>query len=751
MHFPALIQDLAVILGVAALVTFIFRRIQQPVVLGYIMAGIIVGPYTPAVFSVSDTENIKIWAELGVIFLMFSLGLEFSFRRLTRVGLSAAMTACIQIAAMVLLGVMTANALGWSRMDAVFLGCMIAISSTTIIIKALEELKLNSKKFAELVYGILIVEDLTAILMLVALTNVATTSQLGGLELLLAGGKLGIVVGIWFVVGMFVVPRFVRSVSKHGNDEMLTVVAIGLCLALVALAARFHYSVALGAFIMGSILAESAEVKRIEHLVQPLRDIFGAVFFVSVGMLLDPVTLTAHWGEIAVLSAVIIAGKLVSVTVGAFATGQTIKTSVQTGFSMAQIGEFSFIIASLGLTYGVVSKTLYPIIVASSLVTTFTTPYLIKLAGPFADKLEARLPDRVKSTMNNYVAWVQRRTVTSDGRRALIRGLTKWGLNAVVVIAIFTLGASLLIPIVDQYFDGLVSGAGVTWVLSFVLSAPSIWAMLNSSRDAGEAEVQSGRSSSGRSSLMSSILTLGLVGLVSVEYFPAFLTLGVTLAVCAFLIILFRRRIGTYYRWLEMQFQSGFQADLGGANRAKLLERLAPWDAHLIEVRVPGNSPIIGKTLQTLNFPQRYGINVVVISRDAIDIVAPKASDTLYPGDRLLCFATDAQIERFRSEIEGSETERKKSSDASDAYELKRFRVSKDSPLNHSSIRTSGIRERFDCMLVGLERVGERITSPVSSLELREGDILWIVGDSSRLRDISILFGAASHGSTTPP
>ncbi|MFY7929966.1 MAG: cation:proton antiporter, partial [Oligoflexus sp.] len=535
MHFPDLIRDLAVILGVAAVVTFLFRRIKQPLVLGYIVAGIIVGPYTPAIFSVKDTESIKIWAELGVVFLMFTLGLEFSFRRLARVGMSAGVTALLQILAMLFWGAVAANILDWPKMDAVFLGCMIAISSTTIIIKALEELGLKTKRFAELVFGILIVEDLAAILMLVALTNIVTTSQLGAVQLLMAAGKLAIVIGVWFLVGMFLVPRFVKSVSKHGTDEMLTVVAAALCLALVALAAYFHYSVALGAFIMGSILAESSEAKRIEHLVNPLKDIFGAVFFVSVGMLLNPKTIIENMDAVLLISTVIVIGKILSVIFGALLTGQTLKTSVQAGLSMAQIGEFSFIIAGLGLSYGAISEQLYPIIVAASVVTTFTTPYLVKVSGPTAAFLENMLPTRLKVTMNNYVTWMQRRSVSSEARSAFFRGLTKWVLNAFLVITIFTIGSERFLPVVATYMGGGYLGPAGAWFVAFLLSAPSIWAMLSSFRYQLEQQKPGVSGPRGLGLLMGRILTIGLVGLLSLRYFPAVITLVGTLSICGLL------------------------------------------------------------------------------------------------------------------------------------------------------------------------------------------------------------------------
>ncbi len=380
MHLPQLIIDLAVILGVAAVVTYIFRVIRQPVVLGYIVAGIIVGPYTPPFFSVTDTASVQIWAELGVIFLMFALGLEFSFRRLARVGLPAVVTALVQIVIMFALGLLGAEWLGWGGLNGAFLGCMIAISSTTIIIKALDELDLKSKKFAELVFGILIVEDLAAILMLVALTNIAGNTDASSLSLIWAAVKLLLVVSVWLMLGLQIVPRFIKAVSTRGNDEMLVVLSMGLCLGMVALSGYFHYSAALGAFVMGSILAETKEVHRIEALVNPLKDVFGAVFFVSVGMLLNLKVIVQNPGPIACLTALIIFGKVFAVALGGILTRQGLRTSLSAAFSMAQIGEFSFIIANLGLSFAVLKPEIFPMIVAASLITTFTTPYLIKVA-----------------------------------------------------------------------------------------------------------------------------------------------------------------------------------------------------------------------------------------------------------------------------------------------------------------------------------------------------------------------------------
>jgi CPA2 family monovalent cation:H+ antiporter-2 len=739
MHFPALIQDLAIILGVAALVTFLFRRIKQPVVLGYIVAGIIVGPYTPAIFSVTDNESIKVWAELGVIFLMFSLGLEFSFRRLAKVGLSAAGTGIIQVIAMLACGIVTAKVLGWHQMDAVFLGCMIAISSTTIIIKALEELGLKSKKFAELVFGILIVEDLVAILMLVALTNIATTSEFGGIKLLLAGGKLALVVGAWFLAGMFLVPRFIKAVSKHGNDEMLTVVASGLCLALVALAASFHYSVALGAFIMGSIIAESSEAKRVEHLIAPLKDLFGAVFFVSVGMLLDPSALIENFGAIILLSIVIVVGKILSVTLGSFITGQSVKNAIQTGFSMSQIGEFSFIIATLGLTYHVISEKLYPIIVASSLITTFTTPYLLKIAPRVAGTIEEWMPERIKFVSESYVAWIERQTFSSQRRKFLLNATIKWGLNAIAVVTIFTIVAEKAAPFIDQSLDSDLLVRGVSWGLSFLLSSPCIWAMFTIFGKTIPSDSSNKNFPQGGLLFLSRVFATALVGLLGIVFFPSAVALGATLVACIFVFFFFRQKLSGYYTWLENQFNSGFQADLGNSLGNDPHERLAPWDAHLVDVHVPVHTFLVGRSLLELRLREVYGLNIVIIVRNGHSLVAPKASETLYPGDQLLCFATDAEVERFKQDLSVGQQEIQ-GFESLESYDIQQYRVHGKSSLKDSTVRASGIREKYDCIVVGLERQNRRIRSPHSEMVLQENDILWVVGSDKHLHKLAVEF-----------
>jgi CPA2 family monovalent cation:H+ antiporter-2 len=727
MHLAPLIQDLAVILGVAALVTFFFRLIKQPVVLGYIVAGIIVGPYTPPIFSVVDVESVKVWAELGVIFLMFSLGLEFSFRRLAKVGISAGMTAIIQILTMIILGNITAKALGWSSMDAVFLGCMIAISSTTIIIKALEELGLKNKRFAELVFGILIVEDLAAIIMLVALSNIASKSSVSGMDLLGAGGKLALVVGAWLVIGMFVVPRLIRAVGRRGNDEMMIIVSLGLCLALVSLSANFHYSVALGAFIMGSILAETREAHRIEELVGPLKDMFGAVFFVSVGMLLDPQIIFSNWASILLLCAVIIVGKVSSVALGTILTGQTLGTAVHSGFSMAQIGEFSFIIATLGLSYNAIRPDLYPIIVAASLITTFTTPYLIKYAGPATEGLKRKLSPTSMARLDRYGSFVQRRSSSGTFSKDFYVRALRWVVSMVIVLTIFMVSAAKIYPWLAEQIDRQEVAQATAWLLSFAISAPFIWAMITAFRPPYQLAV-----------LVSRIATVVVLAIFSLEFFSFWMLLLVTAGLAAILFFLFRRRFESFYQWFEDKFVAGMEAtdEATGSVHAHLV----PWDAHLAEITVDPHSSIVGQTLIELGLRERFGMNVVVIQRGEKDIVAPKATERIYPGDVILCFGTDEELERFDAELIRHPEVLDEDEDAS--YALRPFEVQNNSRVLHRSIRDSGIREQFDCMVVGIERQGQRLRSPKSDLVLEEKDLLWVVGNVRQLHHLQEHFQA---------
>lgn len=738
MHIPALISDLAVILGVAALVTFLFKLIRQPVVLGYIVAGIIVGPHTPTGLTIFDKQNVMDWAELGVIFLMFSLGLEFSFRRLAKVGMSATITATIQMVTMLILGFIGARMIGWNTLEGAFLGCMLAMSSTTIIIKALDELGLKKRRFAELVFGMLIVEDLAAIIIMVALTNIATQATVSGTDLLIAGSKLGFMVAVWFIVGMFLVPRFIRAVGQRGNDEMLTVVSLGLCLGLVYLSAYFNYSVALGAFIMGSILAETREVHRIESLMGPLKDVFGAVFFVSVGMLLDPNIIMSNLGPIALLCFFIIVGKILSVTLGALSTGQSLSNSVHAGLSMAQIGEFSFIIASLGLTLKAINQDIYPIIVTASLITTFTTPYFIKASPAVTRQLEKWLPKPVEAMLIRYNTWFQNRSTGKGVGREFYVRLIRWIANGIVVITIFLLSGDYMIPLLQDQFDKMRNAKAVAWVITFICSAPFIWAMLSAFRPpVREQGAKRGKIDLSKDAgfFLSRLVTIMMVGLLSIRFFPAWLAVLLTIGTSAVLFLTFKGQIEGYYRWFEGQFVSGFaqpNSGEGGQSHAHLV----PWDAHLAEIKVNDASSVVGKSLLELQIRERFGVNVVVIKRLDEMVVAPQAQEKILPADILACFGTEEEIDRFRAEIENPRPSSHRPSDLM-AYALRQVSIIDSSRLADCTIKSSGIRESFDCMVVGVERSGVRIQNPKSDLRLKSGDLLWIVGQKANLEQLA--------------
>ena len=734
-HIPQLIIDLAVILGVAAIVTYVFRKINQPVVLGYIVAGIIVGPYTHPFFSIVDVDSLKTLAELGVIFLMFALGLEFSFRRLAKVGVSAAGTAIIQIIVMITLGLTTAKLLGWTNMDSIFLGCMIAISSTTIIIKAFEELGLKKKRFAELVFGILIVEDLAAILMIVALTNISLTSSFNGIELLIAGGKLAVVVGAWFLIGIFLVPRLVKKVGQQNNSEMLVVVAIALCLGLVALASYFNYSVALGAFIMGSIIAESPEAKRIEHLVEPLKDIFGAVFFVSVGMLLDPNAILNNLGAILLISAVIIFGKLSSVTFGSILTGQRVPNALQTGFSLAQIGEFSFIIATLGISFKVIDDKLYPIIVTASIITTFTTPYLIKASINISQKIENKIPKKINEYINSYINRFQKFSIIEEKQKTFNLKIMKWFLNLIAIITIYSIISVKFEPFINEYVESEKLSKLFSWITAFLIAAPSTWAMLNTFQcNPNDLSTQKSLRIKALVLFISRIITILIIGSLSLNFIPSLISVSIVIIASLIFLLFFRRQISQYYAWFETQFKSNFNQE-STKQMCDVNSILAPWDAHLIEINVPNNSFISGKSIIESNLRDLYGINIVGILREESSFISPKPKEIIFPGDILLCFATDEEIEQLRQELEKSTKENNKTKEVID-YCLQKFIIKKESYLNGILIKDTKISEDYHCTIVGIERENVRIKNPKADSILKEDDILWIVGENQMLESI---------------
>jgi monovalent cation:H+ antiporter-2, CPA2 family len=477
-HLPNLITDLALILGAAGITTLIFRRLKQPMVLGYILAGLLVGPNFNLLPTISEIEGIKIWAEIGVIFLLFALGLEFSFKKLAKVGASAGITGAWEISIMMTLGYLTGTMLGWSRMDSIFLGGIIAISSTTIIFRAFDELGLKTRQFTSLVMGVLIVEDLVAILLLVLLSTLAVSQTADGGEMIFSILKLIFFLSLWFLLGIFLLPTILKKSSKWLSSETLLIGAIALCLGMVVLASKVGFSAALGAFIMGSILSETIYGEKIEHLIDSVKNLFGAIFFVSVGMLIDPKLLLEYIGPVLLLTVIVIGGKFFNVTLGALIAGRPLKQAVQAGTSMTQIGEFSFIIATLGVSLKVTSHYLYPIAVGVSVITTFTTPFMIRMADPFYYFLERKLPRSWIRCLNNYSAGSQTLKGESDWRIVFRNYSQLILINSVVSIALILLSNYYLQPALRNWIEPYWLASFVAVIFTMAAMAPFVWALM---------------------------------------------------------------------------------------------------------------------------------------------------------------------------------------------------------------------------------------------------------------------------------
>ncbi|GAA0563768.1 cation:proton antiporter domain-containing protein [Chitinophaga japonensis] len=735
MHIPPLITDLALILAAAAITTLIFKRLRQPLVLGYIVAGLLVGPHVSLIPTVTDEHNIQTWSEIGVIFLLFSLGLEFSFKKLMKVGGAASITAVIEVVIMLLLGYAAGRLLGWSAMDSIFLGGILSVSSTTIIIRAFDELGVKGQQFAGLVFGILVVEDLVAIVLLVLLSTLAASREFAGMEMLGSIVKLLFFLIVWFVAGIFFLPTLLQRTRKLMNEETLLVTSIGLCLGMVVLATQAGFSPALGAFVMGSILAETTQAEKIEHLVKPVKELFGAVFFVSVGMLIDPAMILRYIGPVVIITVITIVGKLLSTTIGALTAGQPLKPSVQAGMSLAQIGEFSFIIATLGLTLKVTSGFLYPVAVAVSAVTTFTTPYLIRLSEPVYNRIAAMLPHKWKTTLNRYSAATQTIAVVSDWKQLLRSYFINIVLFSVIIIAIVLLLAYYVLPMVNATPEDSNWMRIATALVTLIVLSPFLWALafrgVSSQESANIWQQKKYRGPLLLLRLLRIIVAVFFIGFSVEQFFSTAVALLVTLGILA-LLLLFRRRLQDFYSKIEERFFSNFnerETRVGSINK----QVLAPWDAHLAVIEIQPVSPAIGKSLQELALRERFGANIVLIRRGDQQYAAPGKDERLYPGDVVTVIGTDEQISRlfrFLEEADGSRAD--KMMPAHDIV-LRRYLIKKEMPLYNKSIREAGIREQTQGMILGIERSGQRILNPESTTILQEGDIIWVAGSDKRL------------------
>ena len=736
-HLPTLINDLAIILGVAAVVTLIFKTLKQPVVLGYILAGLLIGPNVSILPTITDTETIKLWAEIGVIFLLFGLGLEFSFRRLVSIGPSAGITGLFEVSFMLSMGYILGRLLGWDHLNSLFLGGILSISSTTIILRTLEEQNLKSKNFASLVFGVLIIEDLAAIILLVILSTISVTRQFEGEALLFSVLKLLFFLILWFVAGMFFIPTLLDKTKKILNEETILIVSLGLCLGMVLLANSVGFSPALGAFIMGSLLAETNEGRRIEHITKPVKDLFGAIFFVSVGMLIDPTTIVAEWKMILILSVSLILGKTLFATIGALISGQPLKRAIQTGMTLTQIGEFSFIIATLGQTLKVTDEKFYPLAVAVSVTTTFTTPYMVAFSGRAAHWFESKMPQKLLSNLNSYSSSTQAAGGSSEVQASLKSFFLRIIIISTVIIGISLIGRGLIQSHLLRRLDSLILVNVSTYVVTLLLSTPFLWSLINGKINYHLRSIaQSHRLAylSHSLSIFRYIAAVILIGVQMSFFFSSIVTSSVVLILGLLSFYLFSKNLGHIYDWFEEKFLYNLSPKVvKGESKVPLK---TPWEGHMSYFEVSSEFKGLGKTIAELAIRELFGVTIAMIERGARKLPVPGPKERIFPHDKICAIGTDDQLEAFSVFLNDNTLNNENESNAIKDFVMHSHFLRQDSVFTGKTIRNSGIRETTFGLIVGLERAGLLTVNPDISTILEDGDLLWIAGDKEKLKEL---------------
>lgn len=736
MDIESLILDLAFILLLGAIVSVLFKWIKQPVVLGYIVAGFLASPQFTYLPSVASEGNIKFWAEIGIVILLFSLGLEFSFKKLVNSGASAVATALIIVSGMMGIGYIVGYAMGFSSINCLFLGGMLSMSSTTIILKAFNDLGLRHQKFASQVLAVLIVEDLFAVVMMVILSSIAAGSSVQGSELFYSIAKLVFFLVIWFLVGVYVLPSLLRKVDRFLNSETLLVVSMGLCLGMAVFSVICGFSLALGAFVMGSILAGTSFAERIEHVVTPVKDLFGAVFFISVGMMVNPTVIAQYWPSILFLSIVVICGMIVFGTFGMLVTGQTLRVAIQSGFSLTQIGEFAFIIATLGMSLGVLDSSLYPIIVAVSVLTTFTTPMFIKMSVPAYNFIERHLPARLRFLIDRYHKNVNEEQAESDVswfntlKPALFRTL----LYSIVLIAIVIISRQFLrnwlTNIIPQWSRVLTLIVTLGIMTPFLMAMVSPLARVIASVKQNTRSVTQTRVSAGQIviAILSFIIALWFVASTIIWLYSMRAALSVLLAAVLLIIMVFSTRVRQRMTTIENRF-------LKNLNERELRRRgtnnTVVADLHLAYMTLGNGSEFVGKRLLDTGLRGKYHVNVVSVQRAEGTVTPmPPVEMILYPGDTLGVVGNDEQLANLLPQVEATLPVQTGSS--GDEFSLFPLRLDPGSPLIGRTPRSSRLRNNYNALVLAVER-GDDFIDNDSSLIFAAGDILWLYADRRRL------------------
>ena len=753
-ELPELVQDLALILVVAGFVTLLFKKLKQPLVLGYIVAGFLVSPHMSYTMSVVDKDDIQTWADIGVIFLLFSLGLDFSIKKILKMGASPIIAACTIIFSMMVLGVIVGHSFGWKEMDCIFLGGMVAMSSTTIIYKAFSDMGLTQQGFASTVMSVLILEDILAIVMMVMLSTVASGNSPDGVQLLGSIMKIGFFLVLWFVVGLFAIPLFLRSVRKILNSETLLIVSLGFCCLMAVISTQVGFSAAFGAFVMGSILAETVEADKIIRLVDPVKNLFGAIFFVSVGMLVKPQVIVEYAIPILLLVITILVGQALFGTLGYLLGGQTLKNAMRCGFSMAQVGEFAFIIATLGKSLGVISEFLYPVVVAVSVITTFLTPYMIRAAEPCYNVLVKHLPKR----------WVRRLThiqTNNAGESASTNNLWKvlmkkmifntliYGILSAAVIAImFSAALPICRNLSIKWTGSHWIGNAVCGFLTILFIAPFLRSIVMKQNHSEAFKALWTDRRINRLPLTATILARVLIALSFIFYICNYLTrfknaLMIAVAVGLLILMLLSRWLKKRSITLERLFIQNLQsrdieAQKQGKKKPLFANHLIDRDIHIANLELPDDSLWAGKTLYSLRLRNRFGVHISSILRGSKHINIPNGGTILFPGDKLQAIGNDEQLTKLskamKAELQPTITDIEKHE-----MKLRSFTISKTSPFIGKTLKDSGIRDEYNCMVVGVDEGQKNLTLITPSRSLQAGDVLWVVGEEKDLERILAL------------
>ena len=734
LNIESLITDLALILILGAVVTLLFKWLKQPVVLGYIVAGFLASPHFEYLPSVATESNIEFWAQIGIIVLLFSLGLEFSFKKLLNVGGSAVVTALIIVIGMMSAGFLAGRLLGFSNINSLFLGGMLSMSSTTIIIKAFTDMNLRHKKFASLVFAVLIVEDLFAVLMMVILSSIAINNSVEGGEMLFSIGKLVFFLVMWFLVGVFVLPSFFNSVRRFLNSETLLVVSMGLCLGMAVFSVYCGFSLALGAFVMGSILAGTSLAERIEKVVMPVKDLFGAVFFISVGMMVNPTIIADYWAPILVLSVVVIVGMIFFGTSGMLVTGQSLRVAMESGFSLTQIGEFAFIIASLGMSLGVLDPTIYPIVVAVSVLTTFTTPYFIRLSGPCYNLVERCLPKRLNFLIDRYTKQAVAESETTRLWKSLFqRYLWRVMLYSFILISVSLLSLKVFMPwlqtVMPEWYK-LVGSVATLMVMSpFLLALSYPVSKKNELKRLHEANARFDVPLIVMV-IFRMLIALGFVVYLLWSVYSMAVGISFGLAIFFIIILLFSKRVRVRMRNIEAKFLDNLnERELRRSGKNNNIVS----DLHLAYMEVGYNCPFVGERLKDSNLRRQYGVNVASIQRGATIISVPCGDTRIFPGDILGVIGTDEQIQALLQVIE-DETEHA-SAENSSPMSMTNIQIGEASPLLGQTTASAQLRDVYSVLVVAIQR-GEEYLKPTGQIPFAVGDIVWLVGNKNSVEKL---------------